>query len=429
MKKYLLDKKEEIKELEVRKRLLNLPETRNFVISIIGPRRAGKTYSLFSLIKNKKIKNEDFIFANFEDEDIAALERKEITKMVSYHREIYGKEPVFVFLDEVQAFENWERFVYTLFEKKKYFIYITGSNSRFLSREIATQLRGRALSVLVLPMSFKEFLSLRSIDAPDIERLSTRKEDEIKNMLRNYLKEGGFPDIVMTPINRRVFFRDYIDLIVYRDVVERYRIREPHLIKMLIGSMLPSFSKEFSVNRIFNMLKSKGIRLSKKVLYSYLHALEDSMFCFLLRKFSFSERESVLSIPKVYMNDTGLINYTVSTKFGEDIGKIMENAVFIELKRRESEGKLDALFYWRDYQGREVDFVVKEGLNVKQLIQVTYASGRDEIEKREIKSLLKASEVLKCRNLLCITWDFEGEETLNGKRIRFVPLWKWLLEL
>ena len=420
----MLDKKEEIKELEVKERLIEFPILKNFIISVIGPRRAGKTYSIFNLIKTKNLRDEDFLFINFEDEYVKAMERGKLIKVISYHHELYGKEPRFVFLDEIQAFENWKTFVYTLFEKKRYFIFITGSSSRLLSREIATQLRGRSISVLVLPFSFKEIIALKEIDA---DKISSRTESKIKNLLRIYLKDGGFPDVVLTEINKKIFFRDYLDLVVFRDVVERFRIKHPYLVKMIITFMLPSFAKEFSINRIFNILKSRDIKVSKKVLYKYSYALQDSMFCFFLKKFSFSERESLLSIPKIYLNDLGLINYSISTRFEKDLGRLMENAVFLELKRKESKGESSSIFYWRDYQQREVDFVIKEGLNVKQLIQVCYSLEDFDTRKREIKALLKASRDLKCKDLLVLTWDEEYTIEEKGKKIKVLPLWKWLI--
>ena len=420
----MLDKKEEIKELEVKERLIEFPILKNFIISVIGPRRAGKTYSIFNLIKTKNLRDEDFLFINFEDEYVKAMERGKLIKVISYHHELYGKEPRFVFLDEIQAFENWKTFVYTLFEKKRYFIFITGSSSRLLSREIATQLRGRSISVLVLPLSFKEIIALKEIDT---DKISSRTESKIKNLLRIYLKDGGFPDVVLTEINKKIFFRDYLDLVVFRDVVERFRIKHPYLVKMIITFMLPSFAKEFSINRIFNILKSRDIKVSKKVLYKYSYALQDSMFCFFLKKFSFSERESLLSIPKIYLNDLGLINYSISTRFEKDLGRLMENAVFLELKRKESKGEISSIFYWRDYQQREVDFVIKEGLNVKQLIQVCYSLEDFDTRKREIKALLKASRDLKCKDLLVLTWDEEYTIEEKGKKIKVLPLWKWLI--
>lgn len=219
------------------------------------------------------------------------------------------------------------------------------------------------------------------------------------------MKEGGFPDIVLTNINRNLYFKDYINLVIFRDIIERYKIKNIPLIKMFASSVISSFSKEFSIHKVFNTFKSKGIKVSKKTLYKYAEAFEDALFCFFLKKFSFSERESMVSIPKVYMNDTGLINHVISTRLTEDLGKLMENAVFLELKRKEYRGEITDIFYWKDYQQHEVDFVVKEGINIKQLIQVTYASSKDEIEQREIKALIKASELLECKDLLIITWD------------------------
>lgn len=423
MKKYIVDKKEDVKKLEVVPRDFSLPLTKNFIVSVIGPRRAGKTYSLYDLIVNKqKIDDEDYLFINFEDEEVAKVSRDEIIKAISYHHEIYGKEPSFIFLDEIQNLDKWERFVYTIFEKKRYFIFITGSSSKLLSKEIATQLRGRSISTLVLPFSFREFLSIKNVSVEKI--VPTSKENEIKNLLRAYLNEGGFPDLLFTSIRKEKFFRDYVDLVVFRDVMERFRIKGSHLIKVLIAHMISSFSSEFSIHRVFNTLKSQGIKVSKKTLYSYVSALDDVMFCFLLYKFNFSPRKAMLSIPKIYLNDTGLINSKLSN-FEENIGKLMENLVFLELKKKENKGEISALYYWKDYQGNEVDFLLMGETN--QLIQVTYASSKDEIEKREIRSLIKSSSQLKCEDLLIITWDYEDEIKVENKKIVLKPLWKWLL--
>jgi len=420
MRKYLLDKKEEIKELKVKEREIEFPEIKNFIISIIGPRRAGKTYSIFNLIKRKKLKDEDYLFINFEDDEMGEMKRKEIRKAIFYHQEIYGREPKYLFFDEIQNLERWESFVYSLFEKKRYFIFITGSSSKLLSEEIATQLRGRSLTTLVLPFSFKEFLQVKGLHVKT-KFLSSYEESRIKNLLRLYLKEGGFPDVVLTSINREEYFRDYINLVVFRDIVERYKIRDITLIKMFVRFAISSFSKEFSIHKIYRTFKSMNVKVSKKTLYRYADMLEDAQFCFFLRKFSFSERESLLSIPKVFLNDPGIANYGRTTKFDE-VGKLMENAVFLELKRRKLE-----TFYWRDYQGNEIDFIVSKGKKIEQLIQVCYDISDYETKEREIKGLLKASESLKCKNLLCITWDYEGEEEIKGNKIKFVPLWKWLM--
>lgn len=427
MRKYLLDKKEDLKRIRVEERSIDFKFTKNFCTSVVGPRRAGKTYSLFDLILNKeKLREEDYLFLNFEDAEIKSMDKKEIIKVIPYHYEIYSREPSFLFFDEVQAFPGWESFIYSLFEKKRYHIFITGSSSKLLPREIATQLRGRSLPLYVLPFSFKEFVRLKEIEIKKI--YSTLEESALRNLLRTYLKLGGFPDVELGNVDPGLFFRDYTKVVVARDVIERFKVRNPFFVELLADCMIPSFSKEFSIHKIFRDFKSRGMRISKKTLYLYSSALEESFFCFLLKKFSFSIRETLLSIPKIYINDPGLISHSSASGLEENIGRLMENVVFLELKRKQNEKPLLETFYWKDYASGEVDFVVKEGPTVSQLIQVSYASGKDEIEKREIRSLLKASEQLKCGNLLLLTWDFEDELKADTKVIKCLPLWRWLLE-
>ncbi|MEM1546497.1 MAG: ATP-binding protein [Candidatus Methanomethylicia archaeon] len=424
LKRYLIDKKSDIGLLTVKERAVNFQINRNFIVSVIGPRRAGKTYSIYDLIKNKMgLQDRDFLFINFEDEGITSLSREEILNSVFYHQEIYGNEPNFLFFDEVQAFNNWEKIVYTLFEKKKYNIFITGSSSKLLSKEIATQLRGRCISFLILPLSFSEVVRLRGLKIDKF--LTTSEESKLKNLLSLHLLKGGFPDIVLNEVDPKKFFKEYMDLVAFRDIVERFGVRNIFVIRYLMTSILSSFSKEFSINRNYEILKEKGVKVSRKTLYSYSQLFEDAFFCFYLSKFEPSLRREFLSLKKVYLCDSGLASLLAR----EEKGRLMENTTFLELKRRQNENPLLEIYYWKDYQQREVDFVVKEGLKIKQLIQVTYASSRDEVEKREIKALIKASEQLKCKNLLIITWDYEDEIRVNEGKIRFTPLWKWLLSM
>ena len=420
MERYLVDKKEEIRYHQVIERLIEVKLSKEFVNAIIGPRRAGKTFFLFSLIKKLNLKDEDFLFINFEDDEIKNLKRKEITKCIQKHTEIYGKEPKFLFFDEIQNLERWQSFIYSLVEKKRYYVFITGSSSKLLSREIATQLRGRSLNVIVFPFNFKEFLTIKGFKFKKI--YSSLEEAKIKNYLKEYLSSGGFPQVVLKKIDKKTFFNEYLNVVLYRDIIERYKIENIEVARFLLYSALQSFTKEFSLNKIFKQLKQRA-EVSNKTIYNYSLYLEEIFFAFFLRKFHFSHKKSLLSLPKVYINDPGLASNLI--RFSSDIGKFMENLVFLELKKKELNNIFE-IFYWKDYQQREVDFVIKEGLKVKQLIQVSYASDRNEINEREIKSLLKASELLNCKNLLCITWDYESVEKIKGKKIKFIPLWKWL---
>ena len=420
MRKYFVDKKEEIKSLEIKDRDIKATPSKNFANAIIGPRRAGKSFFLFNLIRKLKLRDKDYLLINFEDDEIRSLEREKITKCIHLHTEIYGEEPKYLFFDEIQNLERWQSFIYSLVEKKRYYIFITGSSSKLLSKEIATQLRGRSINVVVFPFSFKEFLRIKNFKFKEI--YSSYEEAKIKNLLRNYLNTGGFPQVVLKEIAKKTFFREYLNVVLYRDLVERYKIENPEVARFLLYSAVQSFTKEFSLNKIYRQLKQKT-EVSNKTVYAYSTYLGEIFFAFFLRKFHFSHKKSLLSMPKIYINDNGL---ALNLGFFPDIGKLMENLVFLELKKKELEGEYE-IYYWRDYRQKEVDFVIKEGLKVKQLIQVTYAFARDEIDKREIKSLLKASEELKCKNLFVITWDYENEEKIDRKRIKFIPLWRWLL--
>ena len=186
--------------------------------------------------------------------------------------------------------------------------------------------------------------------------------------------------------------------------------------------ILQNFSNEVSVNSIFNKIKSLGVKVSKNSLYSYLSKLEDTSFFFFLNKFSQKPHLKESYPKKIYLCDTGL---TKVVRFKEDRGRLMENVVFLDLLKRKNENALTEIFYWRDYQGREVDFVIKEGTNVKALIQVSYEFNEN-TEKREIENLIEISKSLHCRNLFIVSWDVEEKIRRMNRTIHVVPLYKWL---
>ncbi len=420
IKNYLVDKKLDIDSLYVKARGLKLEPTINFITSIIGPRRAGKTYLIYEFIKEKRLKPEDYLFIDFEDEDTISFRREDLLRSPYLSKETYGKEPDYLFFDEIQNLKEWERLVYTLYEKKRYKIVITGSSSKLLSKEIATSLRGRALPLTVLPLSFVEVLKAKNVTLSP--PLSSEKTSSIKYELSNYLVNGGFPDIVFDNAKATQFFRQYLDLVIFKDLTERFGIRNISVVKLLMNSILSASGKEFSISKQYKTLRSMGMNVSQKTVYSYAQLFEDSFFCFFIPRFSTSLRKSSLSVKKVYLNDNGFANISGD----KERGRQMENAVFLELLRRKDNYDI---FYWKDYQQREVDFVMSTNGKSLGLIQVTYASHKEELGQRERSSLLVASEELHCNNLLIITWDYEAEEKIKGKKIRFVPLWKWLLDV
>ena len=401
--------KREIK-FEGVERALKLPKI-NKIISIIGPRRAGKTWYFYFLFQ----KEENPMYVNFEDITFKYLEAKEFFKILKIFSEI-KYEPKALFFDEVQNLKNWSTLVRSLYDRG-FKIFVTGSSSKLLPKEISTELRGRTLSYLLLPFSFSEFLKAKNFK-PEADIFE--KRGTLLKLLHAYLEEGGFPEVVLSE-NKEKILREYFNEIFYKDFVERHRIKSLEFGRFLFEFCFQNFSKEISFRKIKNFF---GKNVSDTTLYEYIEKLQDTLSVFFLEKCEKSVYLRKSWPKKIYVCDLGLSNIL---GFEEDIGKKMENAVFLELLRRTNKKPLMEIFYWKDYQQREIDFIIKEGLKIKQLIQVTYASTRDEIIEREIKSLLKASELLKCKNLLCITWDYEGEEKIGGKKIKFVPLWRWLL--
>lgn len=419
---YLLDKKEDIKSIDVKERLVHIKENKNFIISVIGPRRAGKTFFLYYFIKNvRKLRDEDYLFVNFED----YIEIKNPLKLPLIHQEIYGKPPQYIFFDEVQALSKWEKVVYTLYEKRKYFIFVTGSSSKLLSKEIATQLRGRTIPIKIYPFSFKEIFRLKGIQQK--KYYSSYEKAKIKSIVNEYIEKGVFPDIVLNNVLPRAFYREYLDLVIYRDIIERYGVKNRYVLEFFIKSIISSFSSQFSVNKVFNTLKSRGIKVAKKTLYNFQKILEDIQLAFFLRKITvltdISLRKLELTTPKVYLVDNGLYRYTVGRR---DPEKFLENAVFLELVKEGYEPN-NNIFYWRSRQEDEVDFVIVENDNIKQLIQVTYELVNENF-KREVSALQKASKVLECKKLTIVTWDQEDLIKINGNQIHVIPFWKWILK-
>ena len=393
-------------------RELKVKPIKGKVISIIGPRRSGKTYFLYKL--RERFKN--FLHLNFEEPILRNIETNEIYNIIALHQEMFGKKPKTLFLDEIQNLNEWPSIVRSLLDREEFDIFITGSSSKLLSREIATQLRGRTISYVLLPFSFREFLKVKNISPKKYMLLE--EEAKIKRMLKEFMDYGSFPEVVLKTEKERIL-REYFNTILYTDFVERFGLRNIELAKCLFEFFFQNFSKEFSIRKFLNMFKG-----GKNTIYEYVEKLPETFTVFFVEKYSKSVYLRKSWPKKAYVCDLGISKIL---GFSEDIGKKMENTVFLELLRGVNDNPLRMIYFYKSKEGYEVDFVVKDGANVKELIQVTYACARDEIEKREVRALLKASGELGCKNLTVITWDYEDEEMFKGKKIQFTPLWKWLL--
>ncbi len=387
------------------------------IIKVVsGIRRGGKSFLSLQTLKEKK-----FGYINFDDEILASVDFNTVLK---HAFEVYGEFKI-LFLDEIQNLDKWELIVNRL-KRQGYNLIISGSNANLLSSELSTHLTGRYIEIEIFPFSFAEFLRARE------EKLSVEVEEDrgkILNLLNEYLQTGGFPEVVVKGFSHKEYISTLVNAIVMKDVIKRHKPKYPDVILNIAKFLSSNISAEISLTKIKNTLSVGSVHTVEK----YINYLKEAYLIVLLERFSFKAKERMVLPKKTYVMDTG-IHTAFGFRLSENTGRLMENLVAVELLRRRSYFKPEMeVFYFKNAQGREVDFVVKEGLNVKELIQVTYANDFDEVEHREIRALLKAQELLKCKELKVITWDYEDERVIRwfGRqgRIKFVPLWKWLLNI
>jgi len=390
-------------------------------VVLSGPRRSGKTYLMYlgikELLARKENKN-SILYVNFEDSRLVGAVSQDLNTLLEVFFEFCPdrNEKTWVFLDEIQVIPDWERFVRTLVDMENVNVFVTGSSSRLMSKEIATSMRGRSLTYNVYPFSFAEVLKAGKLEYE--EYLSSGQMGEIIQKLEDYVKYGGFPETVRYREEWDRILSEIVDVTIFRDIVERYDVKNIKMLKLFLNAIFNS--KEFSIHKFYNFLKSQGYKVSKNTLYTYFGYFEDSFIVFPLKRFSYSYKNIESSISKMYLVDNGLL----SLQGIRDYGRLIENIVFIELKRR-SKGDL---FYYKSTSGREIDFIIKEGKKVSELIQVCYMLDDFVTKEREVKALLQGSEELRCDNLLIITWDYEAVEIVSGKNVRYVSLCKWLLD-
>jgi len=316
----------------------------------------------------------------------------------------------------VQNLPKWELFVNRL-QRQGCRLTITGSNAHLLSSELATHLTGRHVQIVLFPFSFSEYIRSLGQDMT---------EPETAEALRRYAEMGGYPEPLVKEVNRREYLTTLLRSILYKDIVVRHRIRSVQGLEDLATYLMSNVAQEYSHNTLTKVTRCRSVHTVEK----YLRCLEEAFLFFSLRRFSFKVREQVRSNRKIYCTDNGLVT-SASFRFSSDLGKLYENVVAITLRKQELDGKLES-YFWKGPKQEEVDFVIKEGLCVTQLIQVCLNVHEPKTKDREIRALLKASAELKCKDLLVITEAAEHEEDaswfgLRGK-VRFVPLWKWLLE-
>ncbi|MFZ2455870.1 MAG: ATP-binding protein [Candidatus Altiarchaeia archaeon] len=393
------------------------------ILTLAGPRRSGKTSMLYLMAHAVDPGKESTAYIDFEDYRLSGMKRGDLSGLVEAVHELFRERDgrIDLFFDEIQNLPSWEAFLRTLHNSGKYRIAVSGSSSRMLSRDIATALRGRYVGRTVLPFSFPEFLRLRNSGLR--EPATAEERGKMLSLLSEYMHFGGFPAVLKKTdeADKKDLINTYYETIFYRDVVERHRIRNTLLLEAVAKTVIAGFGSCFSVSKTEKGLRSMGLETSKKTVSQYLKYLEEAYFVHGIEKFSPKIRDRVMQPKKVYPIDTGFFN--LGSRLTPDYGRLMECLCATELLRCCLRDRKTEIFYWKDYQGAEVDYVVKEGLIITQLIQACYDPRNADTRERETKALISAGEELGCKNQTIITWDHE--ENLEG--IKYVPLWKWLL--
>ncbi len=382
---------------------------------LIGVRRSGKTTVMYQVIRwlLQDVPSKNIVFLNFDDADIAAASFSDIEKTLAM---IYPGMR-YLFLDEVQQKKGWEQWVRTLYDTRAFAqIVVSGSSASLLSQDIGRVLTGRHLTFSIFPFSFREFLLFRGWKefAPGSLRYHTRR---LLHEQREYLKGGGFPEAVgRTNEEQKIILTNIYTDILSRDISARFGAAY-ETAKTVSYHLLSNNTHEFSYRSV-----AKATGLSVETTEKYIAFLKESFLLLTMNFFSYKTKVQFRQNKKAYSIDTGLRN-AVSWKVSEDWGKLAENVVFLELKRR---GK-DVL-YWKDKKGKEVDFVVREGLRVSELIQVCWDVSREDTKKREVTGLQAAAETLGMKQATVVTEDHSAQEKKGSLTIRYLPLWQWLLE-
>ena len=375
-------------------------------MSVVGFRRTGKTFSLFNLAQ--KIGQQNCLYINFEDERLSR-QTKTLTELTDTLAELYPNRKFVLLLDEIQNIPGWSLWARRIHESTPHQLFLSGSSSRLLSTELPTELRGRSLSITINPLTFKEFLTFKNLE------FNTLPQTRISNLLREFLVYGGFPEVVLAEEGKKILVLDeYYQTFLSKDVIERFKIRQTETLRKLIQLLLNS--PYFTAPKLTNNLKSLGFSISRASVARYINYLQENFFLHPLELHTPSIKNRLKAERKTYFVDSSFLA-RYSTAFSQNIGRLMEQAVFSHLVKK------DDLYYWKDPRQKEIDFVVRQQEKTQKLIQVTYASSPADITSRESANLLSAHAKLG-GEMQIVTWDLE---TTLENGISCTPLSKFLL--
>lgn len=390
------------------------------VIVLKGIRRSGKSTLLINHIRHlisAGVDKKEVLFVNFEDPRFdGELDSDLLEQIFEVYKEYvnYGTKP-HIFLDEVQHVAQWENWVLTGYELKRAQFYVTGSSSKLLSREFGTALSGRFLAIHVFPLSFGEYLLFKAQPYPDKISLIAQKL-VYKIAFNEYLKGGGFPKACSLEEDlKRQEIIMYYETIILKDIVARYNLKNYDSVKKVAVYLLSNIGKPFNLNKV-----RVSLTLSYDLADKYFEYLKDTFLLFEVFQYDHSLNRQFANRRKVYCIDNGILTNT-SFRISEDYGRYLENVVFIELLRKGYE------VYFHQAK-KECDFIIKEGINITQAMQVCRTLQDEETKKRELEGLKEALDMYRLNEGMILTEDEEDEIAAEGRRIIVKPVWKWLLE-
>ncbi len=420
---------------EITPRDIELPALPGKACVTIGMRRSGKTYLLLQQVQrllSEGVSRERILYLNLEDDRLDPEREGLLSDLLEtfFRMSPQGRsERSFLLLDEVQVVPGWERFVRRVLDTEDMQVFVSGSSAKMLSTELATELRGRGFPVEVLPFSPAECARHQAVALPEKWPPGARERSILSELVDRYLEVGGFPEIQhLDPRHRIRILQDYVELVLLRDVVERHGVENATAARYLAKTLIQSASKPFSLNKIYNDFKSQGMRVSKDTLYALLDHFTDAFLCFTVSIFRKSLRSRQVNPRKIYAIDPGL-TAAMSHVIAEDRGRRLENAVYLDLRRRFGSGPDETISYYATERGGEVDFVVGDPVDgvVRLLIQVSASIERSATFDREVGALREAmAELGKDSGVIVTLYDRRELEVEEGT-IQVIPAWQWLL--
>lgn len=395
----------------------------------IGVRRSGKsTYmnQLISKLLESGVKRENILNLNFFDDRLHELQHESLSVVIDAYYGLYpekkGAELVYFFFDELQTIPNWERFIDRLLRTEKCEVYITGSSAKLLSTEIASQMRGRALSWEIFPFSFREFLEFKDLKI-DLSKLSSKSTFTVQKAFDEFWKCGGFPEVAnMNADLRRRVHQEYLNALLFRDIVERHDIAHPKALSDLVHWLLNNVGSRYSINRLTGYLQALGHKAPKSAVTDYLQWIEDAYFLFTVRTFEASLAKSNTNPKKIFSVDHSFVSSTSSGVLVNS-GHLLENIVFTSLRRTGSK-----VFYYKSKSSREVDFVRRRLDGSLQLIQVCESMLSDSTKKREVQAVQEAMRELSLKEATIVTRNEQDLLNFDEGNISVVPIWRFLLQ-